>query len=61
MSSRATTGSEMDMSTRMAAEPTFIATWHPKGGPVVPLVEGSDGAVYWACVRHFQANFRDEQ
>jgi hypothetical protein len=50
---------EMDMSTRGAAEPTFTATWHPNNGPVVPLFRGSDGDVYWACVRHFQANFRD--
>jgi len=50
---------EIDMSTARAAEPTFTATWHPNNGPVVTLVRGSDGDSYWACVRHFQANFRD--
>jgi hypothetical protein len=50
---------EMDMSTGRAAEPTFTGTWHPNNGPVVTLVRASDSEVYWACVRHFQANFRD--
>ena len=50
---------EMDMSTGRAAEPTFTATWHPKNGPVVTLARAHDLEAYFACVRHFQANFWD--
>lgn len=50
---------EMDVSTARAAEPTFTATWHPKNGAVVTLTRASDHIAYEACVRHFQANFRN--
>jgi tRNA(Arg) A34 adenosine deaminase TadA len=49
---------EVDMSTARAVEPTFTATWHANGGPVVTLVRAHDREAYEVCVRHFQANFR---
>jgi hypothetical protein len=48
---------EMDVETGTAAEPTYTATWHPRNGPAEVLIRGSGGQVYWACVRHYQANY----
>jgi hypothetical protein len=48
---------EMDVETATAAEPTYTATWHPRNGPAQVLIRGSSGQAYWACVRHYQANY----
>jgi hypothetical protein len=48
---------EMDVETATAAEPTYTATWHPRNGPAKVLIRGSSGQAYWACVRHYQANY----
>jgi hypothetical protein len=49
----------MDDSTRQTDEPTFDAAFYPKSGPPVLLCRGTSRDAYWACVRHFQENFRD--
>jgi hypothetical protein len=48
---------EMDVETATAAQPTYTATWHPRNGPAEVLIRGSSGQAYWACVRHYQANY----
>lgn len=48
---------EMDVDTATAAEPTYTATWHPRNVPAEVLIRGSSGQTYWACVRHYQANY----
>ncbi|WP_155765882.1 hypothetical protein [Mycobacterium colombiense] len=48
---------EMDMNTAAAGEPTYTATWNPINGPAELLTRGTGGQAYWACVRHYQANY----
>jgi hypothetical protein len=50
--------SVMDMDTAAAAKPTYMATWNPKNGPAELLTRGTGGQAYWACVRHYQANYK---
>lgn len=50
---------DMDMNTAADAVPTMTATWHPTDGPAETLIRSNARDVYWACVKHFQANFRD--
>ena len=49
---------EMDMGTATAAQPTYTATWHPNTGPVMTLARANGDKAYWACVKHYQANYR---
>jgi len=50
---------DIDMATASAAEPTHTATWQPSNGPVETLARANAGDVYWACVKHFQVNYRE--
>jgi hypothetical protein len=52
---------DMDMDTGAAAEPTYTATWNPKNSPAELLTQGTGGQAYWACVRHYQANYNEFQ
>jgi hypothetical protein len=48
----------MDMDTAAAPEPTYTATWNAINSPTELLTRGTAGQAYWACVRHYQANYK---
>ena len=47
---------DMDMDT--AADPIYTATWNPKNAPAELLTRGTGDHAYFACVRHYQANYK---